>query len=287
MNSVAAASARSETTPPFGRLLKDTRASQRISQMELGLRANVSTRHISFLETGRSRPTRSMVLQLARALDMPLRDQNLLLSAAGFASRFRKSALSAPAMNHVRRALELMLQKHDPWPALVFDAGWMLVQTNQGGAALFAGLFGEQAAAMASAPVSFMEVMIESPVLREAIENWDETVAHSLSRIRREVDAGVAPPEVAEILLRAEAIPDVQRAMGSIDDEEPGVPLLPVIMNAGGARLSFFTTVTTFGTPQDITAQELRIEHFFPMDEETEAWLTAAGAAMANAQTTH
>jgi len=258
--------------PPFGRLLKDSRAIQRVSQMELGLRANVSARHISFLETGRSRPTRSMVLQLARALDMPLRDQNLLLSAAGFASRFRQSALTEPEMAPVRRALDLMLQKHDPWPALVFDRRWMLVQTNTGGARLFAALFGNQAAALSEAPIGFLDLLIHNPIMRQVIENWDEIVAHSVARVRREADAGLAPDEVADTLHRAEADPEVRRALASHSDQEPGAPLVPVILNTGAVRLSFFTTITTFGTPQDITAQELRLEQFFPMDAETEAW---------------
>lgn len=271
------------SAPPFGRMLKESRAALRISQLELSLRANVSARHISFLETGRSRPTRAMVLQLARALDIPLRDQNLMLSAAGFTGRYRQSALGAPEMTHVKRALDLMLEKHEPWPALVFDSHWMMVQINRGGAAMFGALFGEQAAAMSGSPVNFLEMLLYSPDLRRAIENWEETVAHSIARIRREVDAGGAPDNVAAILQQAEADPAVQMAMASSAEDDSGAPLLPVIMNAGDVRLSFFSTITTFGTPQDITAQELRIEHFFPMDGETEDWFAKAGLATGQA----
>lgn len=267
--------ARAVDAPPYGRLLKDRRRAQRISQLALGLRANVSARHISFLETGRSRPTRAMVLQLARALDVPLRDQNLMLGAAGFAGQFRQSDLSAPEMARVKRALDLMLAKHEPWPALVFDAHWMLVQANRGGGTMLGALFGDEAAAMADAPVSFLEVLLYSPVLRRAIENWNEIAAHSLSRIRREVDAGLAPDDVAAILRQADEDPAIRMAVGAGHAHDPGAPLLPVIMNTGVVRLSFFSTVTTFGTPQDITAQELRIEHFFPMDQATEDWFAA------------
>jgi transcriptional regulator with XRE-family HTH domain len=259
----------------FGRKLREYRQSARLSQLELGLRANVSARHISFMETGRAQPSREMVLQLARTLDVPLRDRNLLLTAAGFAERFRESRLDAEEMAAVRQALDLMLRKQEPWPALVFDSRWDLVAANGAAQRLVGWLFG------GAPPVgdggSFLEVML-MPRMAELIENWTEVVSETVARVRREVDGGLAHPDVGAMLTAALRNPSIRAALDAGGETPAGAPLVPAIFRKDGLRLAFYTTVTTFGTPRDITLQELRIECFFPADGATGAWLDGAAA---------
>lgn len=256
----------------FGRKLREFRQSARLSQLELGLRANVSARHISFMETGRAQPSREMVLQLARTLDVPLRDHNLLLTAAGFSERFRESKLDGEEMAAVRQALDLMLKKQEPWPALVFNSRWDLMAVNGAAQRLMGWLFG--GAPPATGGGSFLELIL-TPAMAALVENWSEVVSESIARIRREVDAGLAHPDVERMLAAAVREPAVRDALDGVGDPPDGAPLVPVVFRKDGERLAFFTTVTTFGTPQDITLQELRIESFFPADADTDAWLDA------------
>jgi transcriptional regulator with XRE-family HTH domain len=259
----------------FGRRLREYRQSARLSQLELGLRANVSARHISFIETGRSQPSREMVLQLARTLDVPLRDRNLLLTSAGFAERFGESSLGGGELAGVRQALDLMLEKQEPWPAMVFNARWELVAANGAAHRLVGWIFGP--APPVAAGGSFLELLF-SDVMSSVVENWEEVAAESIARIRREADAGLAHPDVEAFLEKALDDPAVQAAVAGTPDATVGAPLVPVMFRRDDVRLTFFTTVTTFGTPQDITLQEIRIESFFPADDVTGAWLEDARA---------
>ena len=198
------------THPVFGRMLRDYRQAARLSQLELGLRANVSARHISFIETGRARPSREMVTLLASTLDVPLRDRNLLLTAAGFAERFRESDLNDDEIADVRRALELMLKKQEPWPSMVFDARWNLLIANAAAQRVMGWLLAGQSAPPPGG--SYLELLL-SDALADVIENWSEVVAHSVARIRREVAAGTAHPDVVAYLDRISTEPAVQRAV--------------------------------------------------------------------------
>ena len=281
----------------FGRVLRDLRTARRISQLELGLRAEVSARHISFLETGRARPSRDMVARLAVSLGLPLRDRNLMLTSAGFAERYRRSTLEDPVMTQIRQALQLMLDKHEPWPALVFDASWTVVDASRGARRLIGWLLGgagadapgleaAQDAPMGGSPINFLELLLEGGALADVIENWEEVLAESVERVRREVDAGLAPPEVERLMRSAEARPEVRAATARLESGRTldtasvaGAPIIPVRFAKDGVRLAFFTTITTFGTPQDVTLQELRIESFFPADAATRAWCEGNGGA--------
>lgn len=256
-------------TSSFGRLLRAQRTRRRLSQLDLALDANVSARHISFLETGRARPSREMVLQLARTLDVPLRDRNVLLTAAGFAERYRRTDLSEPEMAQIRRALDYMLRQQEPWPAIVFNSRWDMIQANQGALALFAAVLGPDGIARMSG-MNMIEAMLTTDLFESVIDNWDEVRAHSLWRIRRERDAGLAHPDVVALLesLGPEAADHGELA--DLDADAPAPPITPVRFRYGAGALSFFTTVATFGTPQDITLQEIRIESFFPADRATE-----------------
>lgn len=259
----------------FGRRLREFRDAARLSQLELGFRANVSARHISFLETGRARPSREMIANLARTLELPLRDHNLLMTAAGFSETYRQSDLSAPELAEVRRALDLLLEKHEPWPALVFNARWDLLSANGAAAHLMGWLLGSVPTAPGHGAANFFDLVFAPPFI-DVTENWPELVAHATERVRREVEAGAGDTSLSERLEAALARPEVQAALRAHAGAIPTAPLLPAVFRKDGVRLAFYTTITTFGTPQDITLQEIRIECLFPADEATRTWLAAA-----------
>lgn len=254
----------------FGRLLRDWRGAKRLSQLELGLEANVSARHISFLETGRAQPSREMVLILGRSLDLPMREQNLLLLAAGFAGRFTESALDAPALEQTRRALRFMLDKHEPWPAMVLDGRWHMVMRNAATDRLLA-LILPPGAMAGDGPQDMLQFMLTPGLLASVVENWEEVMAESVARLRRERDAGSAHPDVDAFLAEIETGADYRRVVARSREHAAGAPLVPVVFRVPDGRLAFFSTIATFGTPQDVTLQELKIECFYPADKASEA----------------
>ncbi len=253
----------------FGRVLRDWRSDRRLSQLELGLMANVSARHISFLETGRAQPSREMVLMLARSLDLPMREQNLLLLAAGFAGQYRESALDAPALEQTRRALKFMLDQHEPWPALVLDGRWQVVMRNDAAARLLA-LLMPDGAPPPDTPLDMLQFMTTPGLLSALVENWEEVMVESVVRLRRERDAGAAHPDVDAFLEQVEADP-AYREVVAHSRGMAAAPLVPVVFRTPQGPLPFFSTIATFGTPQDVTLQELKIECFYPADPATEA----------------
>ena len=259
-----------QTSEPtrFGRVLRDWRSNRRVSQLELGLMANVSARHISFLETGRSQPSREMVLMLARSLNLPMREQNLLLLAAGFAGQFAESGLDAPALEQTRRALRYMLDKHEPWPALVLDGRWQAVMRNSAADRLLALLLPD-GGPPADQPLDMLRFMTTPGLLAAVIENWEEVLIESVVRLRRERDAGAAHPDVDAFLEQIESDP-AYRDVIAHSRATPAAPLVSVVFKLPQGPVAFFSTIATFGTPQDVTLQELKIECFYPADEATE-----------------
>lgn len=257
-------SSRSASPGSFGTLLREHRARRHWSQSALAEQAEVSTRHLSFLETGKSAPSREMVLVLASALELPLRERNLLLGAAGFTPAYRESALESPAMNDVRRAIDLLLAHHEPYPAMVFDALWNVVKINQGAGALLGALI-EPDAETAAIVANGMRFIFHPRGARPYIENWSEVAGYALDQLRRELHH--TPREgAAALLAEIEALAgDAARAVPRAVE----TPLLEVRLRKGERRLRFYTTVTTLGTPLDVTVQELRIETYFPADAET------------------
>jgi transcriptional regulator with XRE-family HTH domain len=249
----------------FGTMLRTWRATRRMSQLELASAAGVSSRHLSFIETGRARPSREMVVHLAEHLDVPLRERNSLLNAAGFAALYRETALSAPEMEQARAAIDLVLQQH-PYPAIAVDRKWDLVNANEQAFAFLDGVD----PALLTPTVNVYRVSVHPDGLGKRIENFDEYADHLLSRLQHQV-AVSADPELIELL---EEIRDIVGRRHPNVHVPPSQVLLPMKLRMGDQVLSFISTISVFGTPVDITLAELAIEMFFPADPETAAYLS-------------
>ncbi len=246
----------------FAHVLKEWRGKRRMSQLDLGLTANVSARHVAFLETGRSRPSRDMVIQLAEALDVPRPARNTMLNAAGFAPAYRSRALDAPDMAVVRAALDWMVRRHEPYPALAIDRHWKIVSTNPT-AAMLLGAFGVGAGG------SLIDVFTAPGRGAHMLENWAEAGHHMLMRLRTESAYFGGDPVLDAAAARLANDPDV----GAHAPAGPLAPVIPLRYRAGAAVLSFVTTIAQFGTAEDIALADLRIELFFPADEATRTFL--------------
>jgi transcriptional regulator with XRE-family HTH domain len=245
-----------------GPLLKEWRRRRHMSQLDLSLEADVSARHLSFIETGRSRPSAEMVLHLAERLDVPLRDRNQLLLAAGHAPAFGQRGLDEPELEPVRTALERVLAGHEPNPALVVDRHWGMVAANSGVAMLIAGA----AAHLLEPPVNVLRLSLHPEGVAPRIANLAEWRAHLLDRLGREaVTSG--DPALAALHDELAGYPSDEPAHSP--DLEAGAIAVPLRIRHDGAELSFISTVTTFGTALDVTVSELSIESFFPADAAT------------------
>ena len=257
------------TDSGFGRLLRQWRAERGLSQLGLSVEAGVSSRHLSFVETGRAQPSREMVLLLARTLDVPLRDRNDLLIAAGYAPVYRRTGLDAPAMAPVRRALDFILRQQEPYPALVLDRHWNVLKVNEGSARVQAHFLDATAVAGLDPP-NAMRLMFHPRAFRPFIVNWEATAASLIQWLHRDAAGGFGDVETRALLEELLAYPDVPRQWRRLDLDASTTPVLPIEFRRGDVTLRYFTTLTSLGTPHDITLQELRIESFFPADEATE-----------------
>jgi transcriptional regulator with XRE-family HTH domain len=258
----------------FAASLRRWRRLRGLSQLDLAGRANISQRHLSFLELGRAAPSRDMVIRLAIALDVPLRQHNALLLAAGFAPVWRQTDLAAPELGQIRSALDFMLAQQEPFPAVAVDRHWNLLQSNSGAIRLVEFLVGPLAPSVA---VNLADALVAPDVLRPYLVNWTEVVGHFVRSVQAEAEAdGTA--ETAGLLKRLLAYQGVRAAVETPPAELALAPVLPMHFRKGNIDLKLFTTIATLGIPQDITLQELRIESFFPMDEETthvlRGWVT-------------
>lgn len=245
--------------PAFGAMLRDWRRRRRLSQLDLALEAGVSARHVSFMETGRAAPSRTMVLRLAEVLEVPPREQNGLLVAAGYAPVYAERDLDDPEMAAVRHGVQRVLDAHDPYPCVAVDRGWRVVQTNAGAAVLLDGV----ADHLLEQP-NALRIALHPDGLAPRIRNLAQWRHHLISRLRREVALSRAPGAVA-LLAEIESYP------GGFDDPgDLGGVVVPLeLYTTSGQLLSFLSTVTTFGTALDLTAAELSIEAFLPADERT------------------
>ncbi len=257
-----------EQREPFGELLKYWRGVRGLSQLNLALHANVSSRHISFIETGRSRPSREMVVQLSNALDVPFRERNGLLQAAGYALLYRETGLDEPQLADTKHALNHILEAHDPHGALVVDRYWNVVMANRAIQALWAQLL-DPALLAGGGTINVMDLLLDPALLRPYFVNWPEIAAHLLERLHRESLGQPTDEKFRALIDRIEAYPDLPTDWAKPDLEQIAGPYLTIHMRAGPLDLRFFTTITTFGTPLDVTLQELRIESFHPADPET------------------
>jgi transcriptional regulator with XRE-family HTH domain len=257
----------------FGMLLKQWRDRRNFSQLDLALISEVSQRHISFLESGRAKPSQEMVLQLATVLEIPLRQQNLLLSAAGFAPIHTETDLSAPEMAPVRKAIDLMLHQHEPYPAFAIDRYWNLLLTNQGATRLLdAFIAPEQLHSLfyMDGKINLMRVMFHPQGLRPFMVNWESIASHSLQRLYRETLVERESDFSTVLMNELMSYPDVDRIWQTERRIAQHALLLSVHLQRDELELKFFSTIATLGTPYDITLQELRIECLFPADEATE-----------------
>jgi transcriptional regulator with XRE-family HTH domain len=252
---------------PAGRLLQQWRQRRRKSQLDLALEANVSTRHLSFVESGRANPSRELVLRLAAALEVPFRERNDLLTAAGFAPTFRETGLTAPEIVHARHAIELILRHQEPFPAVVMDRHWNLLTTNEAATRFFGLMLADSPGA--PTPPNVVRLMFHPQGLRPWVANWDAVAEALIQRVHREAVGGIPDDATHQLLAEVRSYPGVPREW---PDAPPGaamLPLIPIQFRKGRHAFDFFSTVTTLGTPLDITLQEIRIECFFPANEST------------------
>jgi transcriptional regulator with XRE-family HTH domain len=257
--------------PQVGPLLRDWRRRRRLSQLDVSGRAAISTRHLSFLETGRARPSREMVLHLAEELDVPLRDRNTLLVAAGYAPVYRETPLEGDDMSTVRETLEQLLAGHEPFPALVVDRQWNLVLANRAVGLLLSGV----PASLLAPPVNVLRLSLHPDGLSSRITNFDEWSGHLLSRLGREVTA-TGDAGLVALYDELGALPGVSREHHVPHGDGANRLMVTLRMRTPLGDLAFFSTVATFGTAVDITLAELSIESFFPADTTTAGVLRGA-----------
>jgi transcriptional regulator with XRE-family HTH domain len=255
--------------------LREWRQRRRMTQLDLACEAEISTRHLSFVETGRAQPSREMVLRLAERLAIPLREQNLLLVSAGFAPVYPQRSLDDPALSGARRAVDLILAGHEPYPALAVDRNWNLVAANRMVAPLIA-IADED---LRQAPVNVLRLTLHPRGLAPRIANLHEWRTHLLDRLRREVDL-TADRGLAELLTELSAYPILDRGKIRPPAGELGGVAVPFQITTGsGQLLSFYSTTTVFGTPVDVTLSELTLETFLPADPETAEAVKALAVA--------
>lgn len=257
-----------ESESPFGVLLREWRSRRRVSQLGLALEAGVSSRHVSFIETGRAQPSREMVLMLARVLDVPLRDRNELLMSAGYAAMYRATDLESPALEQARRALDFMLRQHEPYPAIVVDRNWNLLKANNGAVRLVEA-FTDPAAANEWAG-NAMRLMFHPRGFRPYIVNWEAMAASLIQWLHRDVLSGLGGVETRRLLEELLSYPGVPPRWRTLDLDVSTAPFLAIEFKRDDLHLRFFSTLTSLGTPHDITLQEIRVEAFFPADAESE-----------------
>jgi transcriptional regulator with XRE-family HTH domain len=250
---------------PFGLLLRDWRRRRGASQLELALRSGVSQRHVSFLESGRARPSREMVVHLAVSLDVPLRHQNQLLLAAGFAPVYRQSNFEAPEMAGVRKAIDHILAHQEPYPAIVVDRLFNVLLGNAATTRLIGFLMGTQAGA-ASGPVNLLRLTFSPQGLKPYIVNWPEVAHYMITRTAAELALNGPDKEAKAFLDELSGYPDMPTSWRDVRPDETASPILPLHFRKDGKDIRVMTTISTVGTPQDVTLQEMRIETFFPVD---------------------
>lgn len=261
--------------PPndLGALLRHWRDMRGISQLDLSFNAGVSQRHISFIESGRSVPSRQMLLDIAQTLDIPLRERNTLLLAAGYAPMYADAAWNAQEMQSVTKALGRMLRQHEPFPALVMDRYWNVLMTNES-APKFFNCFIDMAAR--KGPRNMLHLIFDPDGMRPFVADWQSVADSLIRRVSRESVGRVIDDPTRELLAALRAYPDVpadahsSRVFSADAGAAAAMPVIPIGFVRNGHVLNYFSMVASVGTPQNVAAQELRIECMFPADDETE-----------------
>jgi len=256
-----------------GELIRHWRTVRAISQLALAMQAEISTRHLSYLEAGRAIPSREMILRLSEALQIPLRERNILLLAGGYAPLYRETDINTPEMAEARRALEFILAQQEPYPAIVLDRHWNLLMRN-GATRRFFALFLESAPPVANGT----RLMFHPQGLRPYVQNWEEVAARIILRLHREVAANPADAGTRALLEELLGYPDIPSRWRTPNFDASPAPAWSVCYRKGERIFRFFSVLATFGAPQDVTLQELRIESFFPADEPTRLALVQLAA---------
>ena len=277
---------------PVGGLLRIWRERRRLSQLELAGAADISARHVSFLETGRSAPSRAMLLRLAERLEVPLRERNALLLSAGYAPMYSERRLDDPALRQARAAVDLVIAGHSPYPALAVDRHWTMVSANAPVNLLLAGVDPR----LLQPPVNVLRLSLHPDGLGPQVENSTQWRTHVLMRLRQQI-AATADPILIELLAELEAYPLASKSDGRTsdgakpggdakptDDTDYGGVVVPFRLRTDFGVLSFFSTTTVFGTPLDVTLAELAIESFFPADPQTTDTLNRIAREMVGQQ---
>jgi transcriptional regulator with XRE-family HTH domain len=249
---------------PVGDLLRDWRQRRRLSQMDLALEAEVSARHVSFLETGRAQPSREMILRLADHLEIPLRDRNTLLVAAGFAPVFPERGLDDPVLQAARQAIDLLLAGHEPYPAIAIDRHWTLVAANRAIGPLLEGISSD----LLQPPVNVLRLSLHPDGLAPRIANLRQWRDHLLDRLRHQVDV-TADPTLSNLLEELRRYPVSSGSDQTRTTSDTSGIVVPLQLRTDQGLLTLLSTTTIFGTPVDVTLSELAIESFFPANAET------------------
>ena len=263
-----------QASRPVGDMLREWRQRRRISQLDLALDAEVSAKHVSFVETGRAQPSREMILRFAEHLQVPLRDRNVLLNAGGYAAVFPERSLDDAALTTARRAVDLVLRGHEPYPAIAIDRHWTLVAANRAVAPLTAGI----PPALLQPPTNVLRLSLHPDGLAPRIVNYGEWRAHVIDRVSRQVET-TADAVLADLLSELGQYPAPSAPGPAIPNRDYEGVVVPLELRTDSGVLAFISTTTVFGTPVDITLSELAVESFFPADDETAEALRRTFAA--------
>jgi transcriptional regulator with XRE-family HTH domain len=261
-----------------GDLLREWRSVRRLSQLDLALAADVSSRHLSYVETGRAQPSRDLVARLAQTLELPLREQNELLVAAGYAPEYSESPLTAPEMSTVRKAIELILNKQDPYPAIVMNRHWDLLMANESTTRIFRWLLGGL-----PAQSNIMKTFFDPAGVRPYVVNWEECAGDLIRHLHNDLAAAPSDASTGQLMRDVLAYPDVPQRWAKRQLPAPVPSLSTITYRKGDVDLTFFWTMATFGTPHDVSLDELRIECSFPADEATDRFCSELAATRVGA----
>ncbi|WP_266157154.1 helix-turn-helix domain-containing protein [Dyella silvatica] len=265
-----------------GSLLREWRAARRLSQLDLALEAGVSARHLSYVETGKAQPSRDMVTRLADVLDVPLRERNALLMAAGYAPKYPETGLGTPGLAQVRRAIECILAQQEPYPAFLLNRHWDVLMAND--AAARVGNFVMRG--RPSVHQNMLRQIFDPNDFRPAVANWEEVAGHLVRHLHSAVAATPSDTKARMLLDEILGYPGVPLRWRTRELDTAPSPLLTTVLRRDAHELSFFSTVTTFGTPRDVTIDELHIECCFPMDDATSEFCRALASADLSATST-
>ena len=259
----------------FGELLKGWRVKRSKTQLDLATDIGTTARHLSFLETGRSAPTTTMIMRLCEALKIPFRERNALLRSAGFREYYRERTFDHPEMEVVHHAIDVMLNNHEPFPAVVMDRDWTILKMNRAGQLMIGGLLGGSACTDSK---NFLMRFLQNPNIKDIILNWDEMVVAIIQRIKRE---SLEDSEAKHLIESLKEFMDVPEDYWHVNLDESIKPVIPIQWRINENLIgSMFSVISTFGTPVDVLTQELRIEMVYPANEATEQFFySVLGAA--------